>query len=130
MTTSRPICACCGRPYGRRSTRLEEVRWPIGKERPAYRGNGIVVKEGKTCQTPSRADMEMHSARFSAAPSIRHEQEQETASFPAERTNTSTREIWNGKWSGGYEPFCTLRCVLAYARRAYHNANQAERRSA
>ena len=29
-------------------------------------------------------------------------------------------EVWNGRdWSGGYPPFCTLRCALSYARKAY-----------
>jgi hypothetical protein len=29
-------------------------------------------------------------------------------------------EVWDGKsWMGGYEPFCTLRCALSYARKAY-----------
>jgi hypothetical protein len=35
-------------------------------------------------------------------------------------------ELWNGKsWIGGYEPFCTLRCALAYARRAYNKTKGA-----
>ena len=30
------------------------------------------------------------------------------------------RLIWDREtWIGGYWPFCTLRCALAYARRAY-----------
>ena len=29
-------------------------------------------------------------------------------------------EVWNGRdWYGGYPPFCTLRCALDYARRAF-----------
>jgi len=33
---------------------------------------------------------------------------------------TATRSIWDGEsWRGGYNPFCTLRCALDYARKAY-----------
>jgi hypothetical protein len=29
-------------------------------------------------------------------------------------------ELWDGQtWGGGYPPFCTLRCALDYARRAF-----------
>ena len=29
-------------------------------------------------------------------------------------------DVWDGKsWMGGYEPFCTLRCALQYARKAW-----------
>ena len=30
------------------------------------------------------------------------------------------REVWDGEsWWTSYEPFCTLRCALAYARKAW-----------
>ncbi len=33
------------------------------------------------------------------------------------------REVWDGKsWTGGYHPFCTLRCALSYARIAFRTA--------
>ena len=35
------------------------------------------------------------------------------------------RKVWDGEtWSKPYEPFCTLRCALDYARRAYKRAKR------
>lgn len=28
-------------------------------------------------------------------------------------------ELWSGDWFKPYDPFCTLRCALRYARKAY-----------
>ena len=33
-------------------------------------------------------------------------------------------DVWNGCWSGGYPPFCTLRCALDYARKAYRTRDR------
>jgi hypothetical protein len=55
-------------------------------------------------------------------PEIRESQERQIASAPVVGHMTTNREIWDGEsYSGGYEPFCTLRCALAYARKAYAN---------
>ena len=32
-----------------------------------------------------------------------------------------TRTLWNGAWFGGYAPFCTLACALAFARAAHRD---------
>lgn len=112
---TRPVCAHCGQPYGKRHTASEIVRWDAptkavemrdpqrpGKMRavqmlngeppppPPYRGNGIVVKESHPYLSADDGRMVM------------------------------TRYIWDGQsWFGGYDPFCTLRCALDYARKAY-----------
>jgi hypothetical protein len=93
MSAPRPICVHCGMRYGSRMTTSEEVRWPAGKPRPAYRGNGIVVRNGEHYRTVAES---------------------------GEPLFTATRWIWDGvSWSTPYEPFCTLRCALDFARAAY-----------
>jgi hypothetical protein len=114
MTTRRPVCVHCGKSYGKRRTKDEVVRWDTptrqsntpGPRRqftieaieptvppPPYVGNGIVVKESKPHLSIEDHRMVMR------------------------------REIWDGKaWWGGYDPFCTLRCALDYARKAYARA--------
>jgi hypothetical protein len=111
----RPKCVNCGEPYGKRALETQEVRWDapskeslvykgFGGSRdvkgfsqvaeipppPPYRGNGIVVKETRPYVSASDGRAVM------------------------------TRHIWNGvEYWTPYEPFCTLRCALNYARRAF-----------
>jgi hypothetical protein len=44
ITTQRPVCGSCGKPYGKRSTKTACLVWREGEPRPPYRGNGIVLK--------------------------------------------------------------------------------------
>lgn len=119
VTTKRPTCGHCGKPYGQRATTLETVRWECGEPMPAYRGNGIVVKTGNPYTTTNRATVRKLTM-LSVNASIRSFQEEELAKLPEKSQQTATREIWDGQsWRGGYSPFCTLRCALAYARHAY-----------
>ena len=86
MTAPRPTCVHCGSVYGQRKTHDETVTVKRGEKFPAYRGNGILVKDFRV----------------------------------SENATTSHRTIWDGEsyWKP-YEPFCKLRCALAYARKAY-----------
>lgn len=112
---TRPICGHCGKPYGQRWTKTVTVRWTVPTKDsgvtykdlggeivmhrivaddgatppPPYQGNGIVVKE----TTPHlSSDGQMAMSRY----------------------------IWDGEsYYGGYKPFCTLRCALDYARKAF-----------
>jgi hypothetical protein len=116
---SRPVCVHCGKPYGQRDTTSHQVSWPVGGERPPYKGNGVVVKEGFEHKTASR---ETHRGVMMASshPVIRAQQEAQLAAMPEHSEMTATRWVWDGQsWHGGYTPFCTLRCALAYARQAY-----------
>jgi hypothetical protein len=117
--TKRPICVHCGDAYGQRDVHSETVRWPLDGERPPYKGNGVVVKEGfeqKTASRATHAAVLMHHRN----PTIRAKQEAELAKMPEQSEKTATRWIWDGQsWRGGYTPFCTLRCALDYARKAY-----------
>lgn len=106
MTKPRPICVHCGKPYGSRDTTMETVRWPSG-DMPAYRGNGIVTKT--TMHRSARPAMQLNDPTRGA--------------FTIEAMdNVAYRTIWDGAtYRKPYEPFCTLRCALAYARKAYKN---------
>src|SRR5262245_27322671 len=128
MTAPRPTCVHCGKPYGQRATTDEVVRWDTptkdvenfftnprtGKTTttgktvvldgeptppPPYTGNGIVVKDGHAYLSGDDGRMVMR------------------------------RLIWDGEsyWRP-YAPFCTLRCALDYARRAYARATAARPR--
>jgi hypothetical protein len=111
QATKKPTCVCCGKPYGQRWTHDETIEWaaPVKKVTvgprynprelfvsdgpiptpPPYEGNQIVVKNG---------DWHIHSEKGCAV---------------------MTRALWDGKsWWGGYDPFCTLRCALVFARAA------------
>jgi hypothetical protein len=90
-TAARPRCVHCGAKYGRRATHGFTLCWQEGEPEEVYGGYLQLVKS----ETPrKRGDGAW----------VRH------------------IEVWDGKsWIGGYEPFCTLRCALSYARRAYNN---------
>lgn len=91
---TRPICAHCGQPYGSRRTDTETLRWPAGTEKPAYRGNGILIRD-----------------RFEYQAAAGH--------MTCERI-TWDGETWFKQ----HEPFCKLRCALEYARKAYARSQQ------
>jgi len=86
---TRPVCGHCGERYGQRHTHTVTLCWVQGAAEAVYEGNLRIVRSDAVRK---RAD----------GASIRH------------------IEVWDGKsWLGGYSPFCTLRCALSYARKAY-----------
>lgn len=105
MKSNRPICVHCGGSYGSRYTSMETIKWADGEPKPEYRGNGIVVKERIWTTGASRGSS--HGVVYGHNETIAH------------------RTIWDGEsWAGGYDPFCTLRCALDYARKAYSKWRQ------
>jgi hypothetical protein len=117
--TTRPVCVHCGKPYGYREVTVENVRWPLGTECPAYKGNGIVLSEGPQYKTATR-DAMRGLTMMSVNPDIRARQEVQLAELPERSEMVTSRRVWDGQtWRGGYTPFCTLRCALSYARAAY-----------
>jgi hypothetical protein len=107
----RPICVRCGKPYGRRRTTTESVKWLDGESKPKYHGNGIVLKERYHTKTGTRALLE----RF----------HHKVPNDYVDNQHIAYREIWDGEsWWGDYEPFCTLRCAFDYARKAYARSQQ------
>jgi len=127
MTTPRPKCVCCGKPYGSRATKQQRVTWPLGEPMPAYRGNGIVVRTVQHGKTVNRATVRAITM-LSGNPEIRARQEAEIASAPEESVQIGYRDVWDGlTWHTPYRPFCTLRCALVYARASYEARKQAKR---
>ena len=106
---SRPLCGHCGKPYGRRDTHSVTVRWEDGEPEPRYGGDGVPVR--RSAVRKSSPAMSVPS-RGGAA----------TIEFKA-RPNARDLDIWDGKtWTTPYAPFCTLRCALEYARKAFRKA--------
>lgn len=124
--SNRPRCAHCLKRYGRRDTKEVTVKYPPCEVMPPYTGNGIVLKTSKPYKTADRATMR-GVTMISANPEIRARQEEEIARAPEQSMLVATRTIWDGvSWTGGYPPFCTLRCALAYAREAHQNTPNAD----
>lgn len=89
-TAPRPTCACCGKPYGQRDTR-ERLEVVAAIPKP-YAGNEHLVEE-RLYQWGS--------------------------SFDEPRARL-VRTTWDGEsYIVPYEPFCTLRCALSFARGAH-----------
>jgi hypothetical protein len=88
----RPRCVHCSKQYGIRASSTETIKFS-GDKPPAYTGNQIVIKETKPYRSSIDGEMIMY------------------------------RRLWDGKtyWLH-YEPFCTLRCALDYARKAYRRS--------
>ncbi len=119
MTAPRPKCVSCGQPYGSRTTTSNKVTWPIGEPMPAYRGNGIVVKTTTHGTSANRATVRALTP-LSVNPKVREMQEAQIARAPEESVQIAYRDVWDGvTWFKPYEPFCTLRCALAYAQAAF-----------
>jgi hypothetical protein len=127
MTAPRPVCVHCGALYGRRATKTEELRWPANEPMPTYRGNGVVVKTSEPHRLQLKADIlaEREQRRQGGGywASAAREPELDPRFYTDEPTMHVYREVWDGEsWFASYEPFCTLRCALDYARKAYRRA--------
>ena len=102
MTKPRPVCVHCGNVYGERQVTREAFIWHKDAPRPQYRGNKLVVRETM-----------MHTAPHNVTGGWRG-----TKYGPDD--NIADRTLWDGEtWIARYKPFCTLRCALDYARKAY-----------
>jgi len=116
---ARPICVHCGAAYGQRSTSTVTLQWADGEEKPAYRGNGKVVKERYHGVSLSPEAYRRLRPTFGRE-SVRREVDAEAARLPEKPTHTAYLEVWDGEsWFGGCKPFCTNRCAISYARKAY-----------
>lgn len=120
--SKRPVCVHCGATYGQRAVTNETVKWRDGEAPPPYRGNGIVLKDVNPAQsyrTTSRETVRALTA-LSVNPKVRAHQEADLAKVPEESFHIASRTIWDGEtWYGGNKPFCTLRCALDFARKAF-----------
>lgn len=108
---ARPFCETCGKAYGQRWCSHEYVVFPHGGKVPPYTGDQIVNRETMIIAAPHTGSGIYEGVKYGP------------------NDNVLRRELWDGTtWQGGYEPFCTLRCALVYARKAY--SNQRKRHSA
>jgi len=106
---ARPVCVHCQQPYGQRNINVEIVRWAKGDQEPPYIGNGKVVKKSV-----------FHGANDSHTV---------INGIDVTGYHFRYRHIWDGEsWIGGYNPFCTLRCALDYARKAHQVLKLHQRR--
>lgn len=113
--SNRPKCVHCGQPYGRRDTHTVEVKWKAGEPMPEYRGNGVLVKK-RTITNMPHGEIEEFNTRYKTAPKRVTWGSDEARGY---------YEVWDGEtWLTAYAPFCTLRCALDYARKAYARASK------
>lgn len=100
----RPTCAYCGNTYGSRVVRLDTSVVPLDKPDPppTPRPGETVVRES---HFPTITKGTSPNAYVRMGDGVKARQ--------------VTRTYWNGQYSAPYSPFCTLRCALAYARKAY-----------
>jgi hypothetical protein len=108
--SKRPVCVHCGKAYGQRKLTDQKVTWPQGEPPPRYQGNSIVVKETKP-------DVLWMEAPHDPTGHIGMRKLVDSGNMHMRR------DLWDGEsWTGRYTPFCTLRCALDYARKAYRRA--------
>lgn len=92
----KPICACCGKPYGTPDETREAKRYAMGQPVEPYQGNGFVTQEWLVATTASGPDYRPGAQM--------------------------TRYIWDGesyRARSGCDPFCTKRCAVQFAQGAY-----------
>jgi hypothetical protein len=107
----RPICTCCGKPYGSRRTASSRIELAMTDPVPPYQGNEFLISEAVNEHSRAKPGVVPYSPEWYRAESY-------------EPYMVVTRETWDGRWWGGYAPFCTLHCALAFARGAYNDGHR------
>lgn len=112
---TRPICVHCGKPYGSRVTEEQVVEHAQGTPEPPYTGNLQITKVTRYQRVTSLV-------RHKPTRELSH-QWADLEADEASKINVVRRCLWDGEtWSTPYMPFCTLRCALDYARKAYRQS--------
>jgi hypothetical protein len=95
----RPTCANCGKRYGNRDTEIVSVQWnPDNETEPAPKTNYPIIRTRSW-----------------------------TINEPGDRFYQRRKHCFvlkSDRIMGGYPPFCTLRCALAYGRKAYEKSKR------
>jgi len=117
----RPRCTVCARSYGARNTQLAAFYLAPDAPIPLYVGNRLLLCEtievAKTYVGPGSA----RSGDRTTHPTSAEYRKPENW----EMVKTVSRETWDGEaYIGGYDPFCTLQCALAYARAAHKDGHR------
>jgi len=114
----RPVCGHCGKAYGQRWTEDTRLLVPVDEPIPPYRGNAQLLKESYLGVTPSKETikkMQCEKAEF-----MRDYYQSQIDAAPDRPMQIIHRKTWDGEtWCGGYDPFCTMRCALDFATKAY-----------
>lgn len=98
---AKPICVHCRKPYGQRAVEPKVVTWGEGEPKPPP-GNLMVLKERRFFSGSGSGMVE--GVRYGP------------------RRHVAVQVVWDGEtYRTPYEPFCTVRCGLAYARKAYRD---------
>lgn len=97
---SRPVCVHCGTPYGIRATEPTYFVCSAKEPTPPYTGNQKVTRERHWIPSGSGS---ISGIKYSIGDRV------------------VQRDLWDGHTYIGVKarPFCTTRCALSYARKAY-----------
>jgi hypothetical protein len=94
-TETRPRCVHCNEPYGSRITKNAKHEWPAEEDEPPIPVDPWCIISNRDRET-----------------------------YPSYRDGKHYRVRWYNTWDGlsfyePFRPFCTMRCALHYARRAW-----------
>jgi len=121
MPKPRPTCAYCGKDYGQRDVRSMPLKWACDEPKPAYTGNHIHIRD--------RFERKNQEFEMEPSPVLQGYMVPKKPLKLVKEYMTCDRETWDGEtYFTRYDPFCTLRCALAYARNAY-NTNRIRNRT-
>ena len=108
----RPYCAHCGIRYGKRDTKQLTVKWDTPCIDKTIGGKTYKVLNGPIVAAPPYEGGDMLIKESKPYLSV-------------DGQVVMRRTIWDGlSYMLPYEPFCTLRCALAYAREAYRQGRK------
>jgi hypothetical protein len=100
----KPRCVGCGKTYGERNTEDKSAFYNEGEAPPSCPTNHIIT----------RTNDQTWGSQFEE----RGKGPSTTLVKVADARRRITWTIWDGTYRTPYRPFCTLRCALAFARRA------------
>lgn len=117
---SRPICACCGKPYGRRATREERLLVEIGQPVPTYRGNHMLIREEINPPLPPNGEPDVPRGSFTPMDPWPEWLGKGLVEYTGRKGGQIIRTTWDGEsYITPHKPFCTLRCAEVFAHAAY-----------
>lgn len=112
----RPVCALCGKPYGRRNTKRTSEFVLHGQPEPQYQGNEHVLQTWVDRQAMTRKPGEPEP--LPGAPD--YYKARDASYLHGVRV---TWETWDGQsyWNTQCKPFCGNACAISFAQAAYRD---------
>jgi hypothetical protein len=118
----KPICAYCGKKYGGRSLVIKTVVVEIGQPVPPHASNLPCIKTEYIPALPENGGPSTPDEAKSYVPMDTDGGSIRMMSYNGRKGRRITRHYWDGEsYHSGYDPFCTLRCALGFAK-ASHKA--------